>query len=66
MHTQCFIQKQINGLSLKEENDHKIEFQLKSNSGRVVMSFDDEDRARTEGTNRGLACFRVTIITEKL
>ena len=66
MHTQCFIYKQINGLPLKEENNYKIEYHLKARSGRTVMTFDDENSARTEGNNRGLTCFRVTTITEKL
>jgi len=66
MHSQCLIQKQMRGLPLIEHDNHKIEYQLKSGSGRVVMTFDREVRAREEAASRGLTCFRVTTITEKL
>jgi len=66
MPTQCLIYKQTQGLSLKPQDNHKIEYQLKSQSNHIVMSFDEESRAREEAISRGLACFRVTTITEKL
>lgn len=66
MHSQCLIQKQANGLPITDREEYKIEYQLKAQSGRTVMSFDQEERAREEANNRGLSCFRVTTITEKL
>lgn len=66
MRSQCLIQKQVNGLSITDREEYKIEYQLKAQSGRTVMSFDQEKRAREEANRRGLACFRVTTITEKL
>jgi len=66
MPSQCLIQKQVNGLSITDRKEYKIEYQLKSGSGRVVMTFDREVRAREEAASRGLTCLRVTTITEKL
>lgn len=61
----CSIQKQIQGLPITNQ-EHKIEYQIKSQTGRIVMSFDNEERAREEAISHGLNCFRVTTITEKL
>lgn len=66
MPSQCLIQKQVNGLPITDREEYKIEYQLKARSGRTVMSFDLEERAREEANSRGLTCFRVTTITEKL
>ncbi len=66
MPKQCLIERQINGLSLNPTNDYTTEFQLRANSGRIVMSFDQEEKAREESNKRGLNCFRVTTIIEKL
>ena len=66
MQEPCPVQRQIKGLPLKSTDNYKTEFQLRAGSGRVVMSFDQEERAREESVKRGLTCFRVTIIVEQL
>jgi hypothetical protein len=66
MQEQCLIQRQIEGLSLNPTDDCKTEFQLRAGSGRIVMSFDQEERARKESAMRGLTCFRITTIIEQL
>lgn len=66
MPLQCLIQKQANGLPITNHQEYKIEYQLKARSGRTVISFDLEERAREEASRRGLTCFRVTTITEKI
>lgn len=66
MQEQCLMQRQIEGLPLKPTNNYKTEFQLRADSGYVVMSFDREERAREESVKRRLTCFRVTTIIEKL
>jgi len=66
MQEQCPVQRQIKGLPLKPTDNCKTEFQLRAGSGRVVMSFDREERAREESAKRGLTCFRVTTIIEQL
>lgn len=66
MQEQCPVQRQIKGLPLNPTDNYKTEFQLRAGSGRVVMSFDQEERAREESAIRGLTCFRVTTITEKI
>ena len=66
MQQQCLIERQINGLPMKVENDYKVEFQIRANSGRVVMTFDNQERAREESLKRGLNYFRITTIIEQL
>lgn len=59
------VQRQIIGEPICT-TDAKIEYQLKSSRGRLVMSFQDEQRAREEAVARSLTAFRVTTYTEKL
>jgi hypothetical protein len=66
MQQHCLIQRQAEGLPLKSADDYKIEFQLRAKSGRAVISYDDEEKARKESIERNLTCFRVTHITEQL
>lgn len=66
MQTPCPISLQKHGLPLDNHEDHKTDYQLKSKSGRVVMVFTDEARAKEEAANRSLDCFRVTTFVEKL
>lgn len=65
------IHRQIKGLPLTENNDHKVEFVLKSKRGFPVMSIAGQGavsraRAEAEAVKRGLDLYRVTTITEKL
>ena len=66
MQEQCLIERQIKGLPIKPTDSRKIEFQLRSRSGHVVISFDRQERALEESIKRGLKCFRVTTIVEQL
>lgn len=65
------IRAQILGKSLHPQNEHKVDFHLRSKRGRTVMTIEGtgpESRARAEkeAEARGLDLFRVTTITEKL
>ena len=66
MTSKCLIQKQIDGLPIANIQNYKVEYQLRAQSGRTVISFDREERARQEAKSRGLTCFRVTTITQQL
>jgi len=60
------ITKQILGHELKDENHMKVEYHLKSNRGRTVMTFDHEEHARLSAVARGLDLYRVITIIERL
>ena len=67
MHPQPTIQAQIMGAELPKQTS-KIEYQLKSNTGRVVMTFDENchQSAKDQAAARNLPLFRVTTIIEQI
>lgn len=62
------IYRQMQGLPLVPEKgcSTKVEYQLRAPAGRVVVVYDDEERARLQLVGRNLKLFRVTIISEEL
>jgi hypothetical protein len=74
MHPQPIIQAQLKGEELPNQNT-KIEYQLRTNTGVVASSFDrlelvqpyiDSRDAKWGNKAPSLALFRVTTITEKM
>ncbi|WP_290877805.1 hypothetical protein [Aquabacterium sp.] len=63
MHPMIKLQKA--GEPLPNQNI-KVEYHLKSKTGRPVMTFDSQIRADCEAAKRDLDLYRVTTITEKL
>ena len=61
------IQKQIQGLPLSDKMSVRTEYQLRARgSGRVVLAYEDKERALQEAFKRNLKCFFVTTISEQI
>ena len=61
------VAKQIEGLPLCDKTTTKIEYQLRAKgSGRIVLAYQDVDKAKREADMRNLHCFRVTTISEMI
>lgn len=61
------VDRQMRGQPLRDCTTTRVEYQLRArSSGRVVLAYEDKDKALTEAAARNLHCFSVTTISERL